>query len=198
MYCKIFALHFKSCPMTYCMSIIPKKKYLSRLQQKIKARVCSASVLYFSFFLLILNIVRLKALSHPVSFPQCVQCVLKLIESLWDRKKIFNNQCIIPSNFFTSEDVSATKQFLRSSYGVLLRFLYLAIDCALPEYLRTAHGVLRVFFLPHVNCVPCALFFFFKYWWFNVHLYNCMENKQEINLRTGMIGLTKCFTLIEM
>lgn len=140
--------------MTYCMSIIPKKKYLSRLQQKIKARVCSASVLYFSFWLLILNIVRLKALSHPVSFPQCVQCVLKLIESPWDRKKIFNNQCIIPSNYFTSEDVSATKQFLRISCGVLLRVLYLAIDCALAKYLRTAHGVLRRFFTP---CQLCAL-----------------------------------------
>lgn len=97
----------------------------------------------------------LKALSHPVSFPQCVHGVLKLIESPWDCKNIFNKICIIPSKLFTN--VTATNEFLRSSCGVLLRFLYLAIDCALPKYL---HGVLRVFFLPHVQCVPCALFFF--------------------------------------
>lgn len=124
----------------------------------------------------------LKALSQPVSFLQSVHGVLKLIESPWDRRKIFNKKCIIPSNFFTNEDVTATKEFLRISCGMLLRVLYLAIDCALAKYLRTAHGVLRGFFAP---CKLCALrvVIFFKYWWFDVYLYNCMENKQELKLK---------------
>lgn len=101
----------------------------------------------------------LKALSHPVSFPQCIHGVLKLIVSPWDHKKILNKKCIIPSKFFTNEDVTATKEFLRSSRGVLLRFLYLAIDCALPKYLRTAHGVLRRFATPCQLCALRAVFF---------------------------------------
>lgn len=160
MYRKIFALHLKSCPMTFCMSIIHKKKYLSRLQQKIKVRVCSASVLYFLFWPLFLT-VFVKGLVTTSFFPTVCSRRFKIDRiTVGSQENFFIKKCIIPSKCFTGEDVTATKEFLRSSCGVLLRFLYLAIDCALPKYLRTAHGVLRGFFYPMSTVCPARCFFF--------------------------------------
>lgn len=141
--------------MTYCMSIIPKKKILVPITTKNKGPCLLCFCLVLSLLTFDFEHCSLKALSQPVSFLQCVHGVLKLIESPWDRKKIFNKKCIIPSNFFTKEDVTATKEFLRSSCGVLLRFLYLVIDSRSRQiFTDRSWRAKRVFSTP---CLLCAL-----------------------------------------
>lgn len=157
MYCKIFALHFKSCPMTYCMSIIPKKKLLVPITTKNKGPCLLCFCLVLSLLTFDFEHCSLKALSQPVSFLQCVHGVLKLIESPWDRKEI-------------------------CSCGVLLRFLYLVIDSRSRQiFTDRSWRAKKVFSTP---CLLCALrvVVFFQYWWFNFHLYNCIDNKQEFKL----------------
>lgn len=114
MFIKIFALHLKSCPMTYCMSIIPKKKILVPMTTKNKGPCLLCFCLVLSLLTFDFEHCSLKALSQPVSFLQSVHGVLKLIASPWDRKEIFNKKCIIPSNFFLQKKMSRRP---KSFYG---------------------------------------------------------------------------------